>query len=192
MTEVLNGHSAETIPGMRGRSVPAYPTLTLHESGYTVEVRRIPPGTVPQMQQRAAVELESERPAPPVQQVEVAEGQFQDVERTSDPDYQAALKEWEQRVSGLGSLKFARFVAAFAVVTPTDDDAVAAYKAAMAVEGVELTDSDRNIFIWSIVAPTKADSEQLIGFVIGISEAQMEAVRAHKATFRGDVPGQST
>jgi hypothetical protein len=59
----------------------------------------------------------------------------------------------------------------------------------LAAAGVETSDSDREIFVWSILAPAPGDVQALIGFVLGISEAQQEAIKAQKATFRGDVPG---
>ena len=178
-----------------GRLAPAYPSMTL-PSGYTVTVRRLAAGLAAQLNAKAYQELEAERPAPPVQVVAVGPGerpgepeQTRAIANTSDPDYQAALAAWTARVQQAGAMKLLKVIADYALLTPTDDEAVAAYRAMLAAAGVETSDSDREIFVWSILAPAPGDVQALIGFVLGISEAQQEAIKAQKATFRGDVSG---
>lgn len=192
--EYTNG---TTEPGrLRGRAAPVYPTLTLKESGYTITMRRLSAGTAAQLTAKAAEELAVERPTPPVQVVEVApperpggEPVTKAVEHTSDPDYVAALRDWQARVNTAGALKLMRLIQDYAIVTPTDEEAVGAYREAMGAVGVEVAGDDREVFVWSIVAPTQADQQQIVAFVMGLSEAQMEAVQAHRASFRGGVSG---
>jgi hypothetical protein len=123
--------------------------------------------------------------------VETAPGETRLVERPSDPDYLEALRAWDTRVRNLAGQKLIALVRDYALLTPTDPDAVADFRAAMAAVGRELPLSDREVFVWEILAPTDADQGHLLAFVLGLSEAAEEAVRAHKATFRGDVPGKA-
>lgn len=181
----------------RGRTPPAHPSITLPSSGYTVQCRRLSPDTLPRLRAQAYVELDAERPTPPMQEVEVGPAerpggppQTRLVERPGDPEYQAALAAWGLRVARAAGLKFAALVRDYAITTPTDDEAVAAWRAAMAAVGVDTASlSDRDVFIWEIVAPSEDDQGRLMGFVQGLSEAQQEAVRAHARTFRRQLAG---
>lgn len=187
MSEYANGTAAILeATRSRGRPAPAYPTITL-SSGYTLAVRRMASGTMAQLRQQALKELDGERPAPPVQRVEVAPGEWREVERSNDPDHLEALQAWDGRVNQATAMKWLKIMQSYAVLTPTDDEAVAAYRAAMAPTGVELPDDDREIFLWSIAVPTSDDVQALTGFILGISEPSREAVQAHAASFRGDV-----
>lgn len=192
----LNGHAPvlELPAGrMRGRTAPNHPSTVLPNSGHTVHVRRLTTGVMAQLFAKAYQELEGTRPTPPTQSVEVAPDVFRDVERTSDPDFADALAAWGEKVAARAGLKFTKLIEAYALITPTDAEAVSEYRAAMEAVGVDTSDKgDREIFCWEIVAPTSEDQQHLMGFVRGLSEAQQEAVQAHKRTFRGDLPGQST
>ncbi len=196
MSEYTNGRDTQGSTTGRGRVPPAYPSLTLPKSGYTVECRRLPTGLPASLNAQAHKELEAERPQPPVQTVEVGPGerpgdppQTREVARESDPDHLKALAEWEGRVRQAGALKLLRVIQNYAVLTPTDEDAVAAYRAAVAGEGMALPNDDREVFMWSIVAPTQEDHEALVAFVLGLSEVQREAIKAQAATFRRSVAG---
>lgn len=186
--EYTNGVTTLDPARLRGRATPDHPTITL-SSGYTVAVRRMASGTMAQLRQQAAREREAERPVPPVQRVEVGPGEWRDVERSQDPDHLEALAVWEGQVNQATAMKWLKVVQGYAVLTPTDADAVAAYREAMAATGVDLPDDDREIFLWSIAAPSAADVQALTAFILGISEPSPEAVQAHAASFRGDVPG---
>lgn len=190
MSEYTNGvHVASDRP--KGRAVPEYPAITL-SSGYTLHYRRMATGTMATLRQQAYKELLPEQPKPPVQSVEYEPGKFRDVERTSDPDYQAALEAWNDRVTQATAIKWLKLVQGYAVVSPTDEAAVAAYREAMAGLGVELPTDDRELFLWSIAAPAASDQRALTAAILQISEPSPEAVQAHQATFRGDVSGEAT
>ena len=193
MTEHTNGTGATLPP--RGRQAPVYPTTTL-PSGYTVTCRRLASDLAANLNAQAYKELEGERPAPPVQVLPVAPGerpgdapQTMAVAHTGDPDYAAALAAWEGRVRQAGAMKLLRVIQGYALLTPTDEEAVRAYREAMGAVGLPMPDDDRELFVWSIVAPTQEDQQALVTFVLGLSEAQQEAIAAAKRTFRRDVPG---
>jgi hypothetical protein len=52
-----------------------------------------------------------------------------------------------------------------------------------------MPEDDRELFVWSILAPTPDDQQALVSFVLGISEAQQEAIQAQRRAFRGDISG---
>lgn len=201
MNDYHNGQQADVTPGSvtRGRVPPAFPSVTLPTSGWTVQCRRLSPDTMPRLRAQAYKELEAEKPMPPVQLVEVGPGerpgdppQTRAVAREGDPDYQKALADWGLRVAHSSGLKFAQIVRDYAIVTPTDEAEVAAWRAIQAAVGVDTASlSDRDVFIWEIVAPNDEDQRRLMGFVQGLSEAQQEAVRAHAATFRRQLERQA-
>lgn len=168
----------------RGRRVPPYPTVTLPDSGYTVSVRRIAADALQQIQITARRELDEKKPAVPVIETELGPEENQ-----ADPDYQQALVAWQDEVTLLVGMKFMTLVASYAVVTPTDEQAVSNLRDAMAAIGSELPGSDRDVFIWGIVAPTEQDRQTLMAFVVGKSLPTEAAVQAQRDTFRGDVAG---
>ncbi|MFZ1410930.1 MAG: hypothetical protein WAS07_05710, partial [Micropruina sp.] len=140
MTEYTNGTGPVLDLGrLRGRAAPDFPTTTL-PSGYTVQCRRLAAGIAANCNAQAYKELEGTKPPPPIQQVEVAEGVFQHVEHTSDPDYQGILKAWEDEVRRRGAMKLLKIIQNYALLTPTDEAAVAAYREAMEAVGIPLPD----------------------------------------------------
>jgi hypothetical protein len=179
-------------PTVRGRLTPAHPTLTLHDSGYTVPVRRVPAGTMASLRVAAAQELAAERPTPPSQLVEIAPDQWEQVAIDDDASYLEAISAWRRRVELTAGVKFAKLIANYALLAPVDLEAVETFTAAMAAAGVPVEGTPEEIWAWSIVAPTEADQQQLMGFVLGLSEAQQEAIQAQKRSFRSVVVREST
>lgn len=175
-----------------GRFAPAHPTLTLRDSGYTVTARRVPAGTMASLRVAAAQELADARPKPPTQLVEIAPDQWEQTTIDDDADYLEALGAWRRRVELTAGVKFAKLIANYALLTPVDHDAVQAFTEAMAAAGVPVEGTPEEIWAWSIVAPTEADQQQLMGFVLGLSEAQQEAIQAQRRTFRSVVERQGT
>jgi hypothetical protein len=165
-----------------GRIAPAYPTITL-SSGESIQIRRLATGTVNAITVAVVQALTPDKPQPPVQRVETAPNEWLDVANSSDPDYQTALAAWQDRVKAETSQRLMALIADYAIITPTDDEAVAAYKAALAAVGVTTTETDRQIAIWSIIAPHTTDHRAILQAVLGISEPSREAVDAHRATF---------
>jgi hypothetical protein len=138
----------------------------------------------------AAQELAAERPQPPTQRVEVAPDQWEQTPIDDDAGYLEAVGAWRRRVELTAGVKFAKLIANYALLAPVDHDAVNAFTEAMAAAGVPVEGTPEEIWTWSIVAPTEADQQQLMGFVLGLSEAQQEAIQAQRRTFRSVVERQ--
>lgn len=166
----------------RGRRVPPYPSVTLPDSGYTVEARRI--GIDALQQIRITAQREILKPTVPIVETELGSE-----ENPADPDYKQALADWEDAVSTRAGHKLFDLIANYAILTPTDTDAVTELRQACSTVGAELPSDDRSVFVWSIVAPTERDHMALIAFVIGKSLPDEAAVQAQRDTFRGDVVG---
>lgn len=184
-----NGHEPTLVLARpRGRAVPDYPSTVL-PSGHEVRVRRLASGTSALLRAQAYKELEAERPQPPTQVVDVGPGQQREVAREKDPDHLAAVERWGARVTQRAGEKLIALLATYAILNETDQEAVDAYKAAMTSVGITVEEDDRSIYCWQVLAPTNDDQSRLIAFVLGLSEPDPEAVRAHMQTFRGDAPG---
>lgn len=173
---------------LRGRVAPSHPT-TILPSGYTVQVRRLAPGMVASLHARVALDRAGERPEPPAQAVAVGPGEERTVPNPGDPDYQEALAAWDAVNKQQAAYKLLRLIQDYALLTPTDADAVASYREAMAAVGVDAPDDDRELYVWYLVAPTPADQQALVSFVLGVSEPGPGEVAAARATFRGDLAG---
>lgn len=179
---------------MTGRSVPDYPALTL-SSGHTVRCRRVSPDTPARLQAAAMRELAESRPAVPTENVVMGVDPRtqtevrQDVPRPDDAAYLQAFATWEAQVRRRAAEKWRQLLEDYAVTTETDGEAVAAFRVAMVALGDALPDeSDRQVWLWRIVAPTSEDQTALMAFVLGRSIPGQEAIQAQKDTFRRDVP----
>lgn len=179
---------------MTGRSVPDYPQITL-SSGHAVRCRRVSPDTPARLQAAAMRELADTRPAVPTERAAVGEDPrtrevlYQEIPRPDDPAYLQAFARWEAEVRTAAAHKLRALLEDYAITTETDGEAVAAFRVAMAALGDELADeSDRQVWLWRIVAPTSEDQRALMAFVLGQSIPDQEAIQAQKDSFRGPVP----
>jgi hypothetical protein len=172
-----------------GRAVPALPSYTC-SSGYTVDVRRQAPGTYALLYAAAERDLVDTRPAVPTQRLKMGPDQEQDIPNPSDPAYQRALTHWQTQVRMRAGEKVRRLLTDYAVVAEVDTEAVANLRAVLGAIGGDLTDeTDKDIWLWRIVAPTNQDQLGLIAFAIGEDAPSGEAIQAQKSMFRRDVSG---
>lgn len=179
---------------MTGRSVPDYPQIAL-SSGYAVRCRRVSPDTPARLQAAAMRELADSRPPVPTERVAVGEDPrtrepvYQDMPRPDDPDYQKAFAAWEAQVRTAAAHKLRALLEDYAVITEVDHEAVAQLQAVHTALGAPLDEETGiQIWLWRIVAPTTEDQQALMGFVLGRSIPDREAIQAQKETFRGSVP----
>lgn len=179
---------------MTGRSVPDYPSLAL-TSGHTVRCRRVSPDTPARLQAAAMRELAATRPAVPTERAAIGEDPrthepvHQEIPRPDDPEYVKAFAAWERDVRRAAAAKLRALLEDYAVLTEVDAEAVAALRALHAQLGDPLDDeTDLQVWLWRIVAPTTEDQSALMAFVLGRSQPSQEAIQAQKDTFRGAVP----
>lgn len=163
-----------------------YPTYTF-STGYEVAVRRLSPDVYQQVTAAAQKELQESRPVPPKQIVAIDEGKTAMLEQPTDPAYQKALADWQRQVSRAAALKFRDLVAGYAIMAETDLAAVTAYREAMAAIGVVVEETDRNLYVWNILAPTSDDQVGIMSFVLNRAKVSPEAIQAQKDQFRGNV-----
>lgn len=159
--------------------------FTLPQSGHTVRVRKLSPDVTVQIRSAVMAELQDEKPRVPTQRLEVAPGDFQDVENPEHPDYQKALKAWQDSVLFETGRRFMRLIGDYAVQDETDLEAVQEYRDQMAALGVEETSTDREVFLWKILAPTREDQRALSNFLVGASIPSAQEVQTARDSFRG-------
>lgn len=180
-----NGNGAHHQNG--GRAVPALPTFTFPYSGYVVQCRKMSQATDKLLQRR--VEKERPKPTPPVQEIPQPNGPAEFEENTLDPQYTAALAEWNawaQRRKGELTYDYIRDHCLIVEMSDADRAEVERIKAEFADELTDV-DTDRVLFIEHLVMPLKGDINALFQFVISESAPTEEAVQAHVETFRGHV-----
>lgn len=177
----------------KGRFAGAYPSYTT-QAGYTVQIRRISPDTPARLRTVAERELAGDKPEVPTEQVRMAGPELggqpidQDIPRPDNPDYQAALKAWQDRVRMRSAEKLRDLIGDYAIITEVDLEAVNELRQAYAAQGDDLSaETDRQIWIWRIVAPTRDDQFGVMGTALGTSVPTKEAIQAEKDVFPGNV-----
>jgi hypothetical protein len=169
----------------KGRAVPALPSITLKNSGIDVKIRSLGPWTLDTISTAAA--KEHPRPTPQLNTVIGLDGKEQQEPNEADPAYQAALAAWGDEVQADTMRRLFRILQAGGVVYEPDLDAVADFRAMMAVGGVTLPDDDREVFFYHLMLGNKEDSEQLINAVMHRSQPTEEAVEDRTASFSSPV-----
>lgn len=134
--EISNGHVA-------GRDVPELPTFTFKDSGRRVQIQRLSPLTIDEINK--TVKREFPPPAPPI--INVAYGdQTRPEENRNDPDYQRLYAEWEAKNQERASARLTTLVALRAVVLDMGSreyDELYALREDLALIGVALPDDSK-------------------------------------------------
>lgn len=168
-----------------GRTPPALPTVTLPDSGYTVEIRSLGPTTLQAI--GTAVRKENPEPEPPMNEVVGLDGQPALEANAADPDYQATLAAHQTKVNGLIGVRLLGIMQEFAVIYDIDSDVLAMFRSAMSKAGVELDEDDRKVWWEHFILNSEQDAKQLMGAVLRRSQPTEEAIREKVADFPGDV-----
>lgn len=185
MTDVLpttNGRQA-------GRAAPL-PTFTFPDSGITVSLRRLAPGT--QEQILHAVESDAAwcaahpKPEPPLQAVTDLEGKTEQIPNPDEPGYIQALDAYTSAlVAELGERLLA--LALRQVVVEVDEAAVKRLRDDMAAIGAPFPADadDREIYISRICISSVFDLSALLAYIQGRSGPTGAAIAQHRAMFPG-------
>lgn len=170
----------------RGRTAPAFPTVTLPDSGITLSIRKLSPLTIQNIQN--AVIREMPAPTPPLVVVDFGEGQQEAEPNPADPDYVATVRAYENAVQQESSVRLMRLVASYSV-QDIDLNAVAELRAAMQAIGAPLPDdeSDAEIYVWQLACVSERDMVTLSSFVVSQSMPTEAAVQRHTATFQNAI-----
>ncbi len=163
----------------------------LTDTGYRLHYRHLPPETLPRLEAAARVALADERPEMPTQRLEVAPGEWKDVENPHDVGYQEALEAWAAKVQAEQGMRFLTLCERYALVYDVDEEEVKAFRAVHAAIGADLGDAtDAQIFLWQIVFPKPESQLDLIAKLFGgLTE---EAIQAQKASFLSQLQGPAT
>lgn len=188
MTDILertNGHHP------RGRAVPALPQFTFPDSGITVGLRRLAPDTQDQIT-RALMRADPAPPVPMVEGIEQPDGTFEMEPNPADPDYQAAVSTYMQRIGLEVNTKMFE-LAMRRIEVDVDQEAVKAYKEDMAAIGTPLPETledgapldDRTIYIRHICISSTYDLTALLAYLQRRSLPTEAAVSEYLESFRG-------
>lgn len=180
--EQTNGHA-------KGRAVPPLPLHTFQDSGITVGIRKIAPST--QQRLHDLIMREHPKPAPPVVETELGPEVNE-----ADPDYEKALKKWNEDTARALNAKMFK-LACLECEAEVDTEEVARKQAQFTVIGLDWEDDpklspEQNaklFYIQHIACATTDDMKEFYAAVTRRSTPTEEAVARHIDTFRGDVQG---
>jgi len=175
----------------RGRVAPL-PTFTFPDSGITVELRRLAPGT--QEQIAHAVEHDEEwrtehpKPEPPLQTVTDLEGREELVPNDDEPEYKKRLGVYNAALNTeIGERLIT--LAKRQIVCEVDAEAVEKLRDDMAAIGAPFPEDadDADIYINRICISSVLDLGALLAYIQGSSRPTEAAIARHRATFSGSV-----
>lgn len=173
---------------MKGRTPPALPEVTLHDSGYTVQIRSIGPTTLEALGQAVRKSLPG-KPEPPLNTVIGLDGKETQEPNPADPAYEAALVAYEGQVQAKVGARLMELMRTYAVVYEVDAETLTPFRTAMAAVGVEIELDDREAWWKHFILNSQADAQQLVSAVLRQSGPTEEAIQEKVASFPGDVQG---
>lgn len=156
-------------------------------TGYTLQYRILPPDTMSKIE--AAIRAEwkeaGKEPQAPINIVDDESGPRQKV-NDKHPDHLKALAEYDRAVNAEVGDRLTRLYTDYAIECEVDTEAVAKYRAAMRVMGVDLTgEDDAFVFVWRVAVPDQAEQQRLAALMQGTNFAA--AVEAQQRAFRREV-----
>lgn len=173
---------------MKGRTPPALPDVTLHDSGYTVQIRSIGPTTLEALGQAVRKSLPG-KPDPPLNTVIGLDGKETQEPNPADPEYAAALAAYEEQIQAEVGTRLMELMRTYAVVYEVDAETLASFRAAMLAVGVEIESDDREAWWKHFILNSQADAQQLVSAVLRQSGPTEEAISQKIEQFPGDVQG---
>lgn len=169
-----------------GRTPPPLPTVTLPDSGYTVEIRPIGPLTLQDLNRDVRKELPA--PPPPLNTVKGLDGKDTQEPNALDPDYQQALREHEAGVTEVIGQRMFALIARRGIATPIDTEAVARVRADFT--GImSLPDDDREVFLRHVLIASADDLNALQTAILRRSQPTEEAISEKVADFPDPLQG---
>lgn len=169
----------------KGRTVPALPTVTLPDSGYTIQIRSLGPTTMFQINQAAQKEFPP--PDPPINIVTGLDNKEHSEPNPNDPAYVAALADYQQEFALKVMDRLLDVFTDLAIEGEVDSDAVERFRRGMRRSGVTLPEDDRDVWVRHILISSQRDLEMLQSAVARRSQPTEAAIAEHTAMFRGDV-----
>lgn len=186
MTEAVAEYVPTPKHRQNGRTPPPLPTVTLPDSGYTVEIRPIGPLTMQDLNRDVRKEMPA--PEPPLNTVKGLDGKDTREANPLDPDYQDALRTHEAAVTEVIGQRMFALIARRGVATPVDAEAVARARADFAGI-VSLPDDDREVFLRHVLIASTEDLTALQAAILRRSQPTEEAISEKVADFPDPVQG---
>ncbi len=163
-------------------------SLTLPDSGITLELRKIAPMTVQQI--ASAARKEHPAPEPPIVMVQIGDSpELKPEPNPADPAYQEQLQAYDEQLKLIIGERTMQLIARYGVRS-IDSEVVAEFREHMAALDAPLDpgDDERDIYVWQLACVSERDMQTLMNEVLSRSQPSEAAIHAHTATFRHDVP----
>lgn len=162
-----------------GRTVKKIGTEVTLSTGVTVWARKVSPYTM------AAASKSITKPQPPMVTVDLGDGKKSTEVNEADPDYIAAVKEWQAAVS----LRAVDVMLRLGVQVDIDQDALADLRAQFAALGLTMDEDDHLAYIKHIAIASEEDMNALAAAITAKSQPTEGAVQDHLDTFSDHTSG---
>jgi hypothetical protein len=163
---------------MSDKKTRKYFSITLPDSGITLQYRKISPYTAIELRKR----LMENSPQPPMQEVDYGNGKKVLEANYAHPGYLKAMQDFDSKFEE----ELRSYMIDQALVFEIEDyrEMIDSEKKYFAGRNMALTATDREIFISQIAISSAEDLNLLMKEILGVSQPTQEAQNAAKATFR--------
>jgi len=160
------------------------PTVTLPGSGLTVKIRRQPGDMLKLIEASARRELDSKKPIPPTQKLEVGPNEFKEIEDINNAQYIQELEKYEAEVAELFSRKMLDIIVKIGILDHPDKDDIANLRQLYQTLNIETPEDDRTFWVQFVLAPCIEDFSYLTFEIFGKSLPSEAQVAFHRTLFQ--------
>lgn len=152
-------------------------TITLPDSGVELTCSRIAPALVNDI--RKSIYKKFPRPNPPRQQVKLG-GEVVEEENDANPEYLAAVRDWEAET---GMAMFEQFARLGVVIEFNAEQLAQIADLRADADGIDLPENDKILYLTRIACSSSADMLELRSAIMGLGQPTEKAVAENKAAF---------
>lgn len=177
----------------KGRTPPpeTLHNFTFQDTGRTVQIRKVSSLLRQETRRQVMQSPGFEEPKPPTSKVDYGDGDVS-ILNPQHPIYQDLKRDWTARVNEETGARLKRIAIRRGVVCDIDKDAVAAVRADMLLDGVDLSSfDDHYVYVAFVCVGSDDDWTDLLKAIFERSAPQEAAVQAHIAAFQPDLSGQA-
>lgn len=158
---------------------PSEPMTYTFKNGVKVRIRPVSPFTI------QAIETSIPKPAPPMQLMEMANGEKSEEPNPLHPSYGQALSERRQQVMQRQSDAMFRL----GIDVEVDQRAVAEFREMAEEMGLELDKNDKLVYIKHLLIGSTGEMREVVGLISGMAIPGEEKIAAAADAFKSDAAG---
>jgi len=164
---------------------------TFQDTGRSVQIRKVSSLLRAETRRQVTQAAGFEEPRPPTSKVDYGDGDVT-IPNPAHPVYQELKRAWNEKVNEETGARLKRLAIRRGVVCEVDADAVAAVRADMLAEGVDLSVfDDHYVYVAFVCVGSDDDWTDLLRAIFERSSPQEAAIQAHIAAFPADLPGEA-